>query len=104
METLQKYINEWLNYHDNERINQDAICNGRTPLGTLYSIETGLEWKNLNQVNLTDTRKFGHCQIRSQLVHIMLCRRFIRIYLYSSGGCSEPHTAAFNNSISILSQ
>ena len=37
METLQKDLDEWLNYYNNERAHQGKVCNGRAPLEALLS-------------------------------------------------------------------
>lgn len=50
METLQKDLDDWLNYYNNERTHQGKICNGRTPLETLLSGKLIWDGKNLNQI------------------------------------------------------
>ncbi len=50
METLQKDLDDWLNYYNNERTHQGKICNGRTPLETLLSGKLIWNGKNLNQI------------------------------------------------------
>ena len=35
MESLQKDLDEWLKYYNNERTHQGKICCGKTPLDTL---------------------------------------------------------------------
>jgi Integrase core domain len=37
MESLQKDLDEWLIYYNNERTHQGKMCNGRTPMDTLLS-------------------------------------------------------------------
>jgi len=50
METLQKDLDEWLNYYNNEKTHQDQVSNGRTPLETLLSEKLVWNRKNLNQI------------------------------------------------------
>lgn len=50
METLQKDLDEWLNYYNNERTHQGKVCNGRTPMETLLSGKLIWDGKNLNQI------------------------------------------------------
>jgi len=50
METLQKDLDDWLNYYNNKRTHQGKICNGRTPLETLLSGKLIWDGKNLNQI------------------------------------------------------
>jgi transposase InsO family protein len=35
IETLQKDLDEWLDYYNNERTHQGKVCCGRTPIKTL---------------------------------------------------------------------
>ena len=35
LEELQKDLDEWMNYYNNERTHQGKVCCGRTPLDTL---------------------------------------------------------------------
>jgi transposase InsO family protein len=35
LEELQKDLDEWIEYYNNERIHQGKMCNGRTPMETL---------------------------------------------------------------------
>jgi len=35
MESLQKDLDEWLDYYNNERTHQGKMCCGRTPIETL---------------------------------------------------------------------
>jgi transposase InsO family protein len=37
LDTLQKDLDEWLVYYNNERTHQGKMCNGRTPMETLLS-------------------------------------------------------------------
>jgi transposase InsO family protein len=50
METLQKDLDDWLNYYNNERTHQGKICNGKTPMETLLSGKLIWDGKNLNQI------------------------------------------------------
>jgi hypothetical protein len=50
VETLQKDLDEWLNYYNNERTHQGRVCNGRTPMETLLSGKLIWDGKNLNQI------------------------------------------------------
>jgi transposase InsO family protein len=50
IETLQKDLDEWLNYYNNERTHQGKVCNGRTPMETLLSGKLIWDGKNLNQI------------------------------------------------------
>jgi putative transposase len=50
LETLQKDLNEWLVYYNNERIHQGKMCNGRTPMDTLLCGKLIWDGKNLNQI------------------------------------------------------
>lgn len=50
METLQKDLDDWLNYYNNERTHQGKVCNGRTPMETLLSGKLIWDGKNLNQI------------------------------------------------------
>ncbi|CAH1387269.1 Integrase core domain-containing protein [Candidatus Nitrotoga sp. M5] len=50
VETLQKDLDEWLNYYSNERIHQGKVCDGRTPVETLLSGKQVWSGKNLNQI------------------------------------------------------
>lgn len=42
LEELQKVLDEWLNYYNNNRTHQRKICCGRTPVETLLDGETDL--------------------------------------------------------------
>ena len=35
LESLQKNLDSWIDYYNNERIHPDKICNGKTPMETL---------------------------------------------------------------------
>ena len=50
MESLQKDLDEWLNYYNNEKTHQGKVCNGRTPLETLLCGKPVWSGKNLNQI------------------------------------------------------
>jgi transposase InsO family protein len=50
METLQKDLDDWLDYYNNERTHQGKVCNGRTPMETLLSGKLIWDGKNLNQI------------------------------------------------------
>ena len=50
IETLQKDLDDWLNYYNNERTHQGKVCNGRTPMETLLSGKLIWDGKNLNQI------------------------------------------------------
>ncbi|MEO6421742.1 MAG: integrase core domain-containing protein, partial [Candidatus Nitrotoga sp.] len=50
VETLQKDLDDWLNYYNNERTHQGKVCHGRTPLETLLSGKPVWNGKNLNQI------------------------------------------------------
>jgi hypothetical protein len=50
METLQNDLDEWLNYYNNEKTHQGKVCNGRTPLETLFSGKPVWNGKNLNPI------------------------------------------------------
>jgi transposase InsO family protein len=50
MESLQKDLDEWLIYYNNERTHQGKMCNGRTPMDTLLSGKLIWDEKNLNQI------------------------------------------------------
>jgi len=47
---LQKDLDEWLVYYNNERTHQGKMCNGRTPMETLLSGKLIWDEKNLNQI------------------------------------------------------
>jgi transposase InsO family protein len=50
LETLQKDLDEWLSFYNNERTHQGKVCNGRTPMETLLSGKLIWDGKNLNQI------------------------------------------------------
>jgi transposase InsO family protein len=50
LDTLQKDLDEWLVYYNNERTHQGKMCNGRTPMETLLSGKLIWDEKNLNQI------------------------------------------------------
>ncbi len=50
LETLQKDLEEWLVYYNNERTHQGKMCNGRTPMETLLSGKLIWDGKNLNPI------------------------------------------------------
>ena len=49
MEELQKDLDEWLAYYNNERTHQGKMCCGRTPLATLIDGKRVWAEKNLAQ-------------------------------------------------------
>ena len=50
LEELQKDLDEWINYYNNERTHQGKICNGRTPMETLLDGKSVWVEKNLAQI------------------------------------------------------
>lgn len=40
LESLQKDLDSWIDYYNNERTHQGKICNGKTPMETLLSGKT----------------------------------------------------------------
>jgi transposase InsO family protein len=48
--SLQKDLDEWLVYYNNERTHQGKVCNGRTPMETLLSGKQIWASKNLSQI------------------------------------------------------
>ncbi len=50
IDSLQKDLDDWLDYYNNERTHQGKICNGRTPMETLLSGKLIWDGKNLNQI------------------------------------------------------
>lgn len=50
MEDLQKDLDEWINYYNNERTHQGKMCNGRTPMDTLIDGKSIWVQKNLTQI------------------------------------------------------
>ena len=47
---LQKDLDEWLVYYNNDRTHQGKMCNGRTPMDTLLDGKQVWEQKNLTQI------------------------------------------------------
>ncbi|WP_446810104.1 IS481 family transposase [Methylomonas sp. 2BW1-5-20] len=47
---LQKDLDEWLVYYNNDRTHQGKMCNGRTPMDTLLDGKRIWAQKNLNQI------------------------------------------------------
>ena len=50
VDTLQKDLDEWLNYYNNERTHQGKVCDGRTPVETLLSGKQVWSGKYLNPI------------------------------------------------------
>lgn len=50
LETLQKDLDEWMVYYNNDRTHQGKMCCGRTPLETLLDGKTIWAEKNLTQI------------------------------------------------------
>lgn len=50
MEELQKDLDEWMEYYNNERTHQGKMCCGRTPMETLLDGKTIWTEKNLAQI------------------------------------------------------
>jgi transposase InsO family protein len=50
LDTLQKDLDEWLVYYNNERTHQGKMCNGRTPMETLLSGKLIWDGNNLNPI------------------------------------------------------
>lgn len=50
LESLQKDLDAWLDYYNNERTHQGKICCGRTPMETLIDGKQVWESKSLNQI------------------------------------------------------
>ena len=50
LEELQKDLDEWLIYYNNERTHQGKMCNGRTPMDTLLDGMQFWVQKNLTQI------------------------------------------------------
>ena len=48
--TLQKDLDDWLSFYNNERTHQGKMCNGRTPMETLLSGKLIWDEKNLNPI------------------------------------------------------
>ena len=50
MEELQKDLDEWMDYYNNDRTHQGKVCCGRTPLETLLDGKKVWAEKNLAQI------------------------------------------------------
>lgn len=50
LEELQKDLDEWIDYYNNERTHQGKMCNGRTPMATLLDGKSIWVEKNLTQI------------------------------------------------------
>lgn len=50
LEKLQKDLDEWLDYYNNNRTHQGKVCCGRTPMQTLLDGKLIWEEKNLAQI------------------------------------------------------
>jgi transposase InsO family protein len=50
LEMLQKDLDEWLEYYNNDRTHQGKICCGRTPMETLLDGKQIWDQKNLTQI------------------------------------------------------
>lgn len=50
LDELQKDLDEWLVYYNNDRTHQGKMCNGRTPMDTLLDGKQIWTQKNLNQI------------------------------------------------------
>ena len=50
LEELQKDLDEWINYYNNERTHQGKMCNGRTPMETLLDGKSIWAEENLAQI------------------------------------------------------
>jgi transposase InsO family protein len=50
LEELQKDLDDWLNYYNNQRTHQGKMCCGRTPMDTLLDGKAIWLEKNLNQI------------------------------------------------------
>ncbi len=50
LDELQKDLDEWLEYYNNERTHQGKMCNGRTPMATLDDGKSIWAEKNLAQI------------------------------------------------------
>ena len=50
LEELQKDLDEWLSYYNNERTHQGKMCNGRTPVDTLIDGKRIWAEKNLTRI------------------------------------------------------
>ena len=54
LESLQKDLDEWLVYYNNERTHQGKMCCGRTPMETLLDGKRIWQEKYIAQLNLTN--------------------------------------------------
>lgn len=50
LEDLQKELDLWIHYYNNDRTHQGKICNGKTPMQTL--MEGKLRWKEKNLIRI----------------------------------------------------
>ena len=50
IEELQKDLDEWMRYYNNDRTHQGKVCNGKTPLATLLDGKSIWAEKNLTQI------------------------------------------------------
>jgi transposase InsO family protein len=50
IESLQKDLDDWLDYYNNQRTNQGKMCCGRTPMDTLLDGKAIWTQKNLSQI------------------------------------------------------
>ena len=50
LDGLQKDLDEWMEYYNNERTHQGKMCCGRTPMATLLEGKSIWEEKNLTQI------------------------------------------------------
>lgn len=50
LEELQKDLDEWLSFYNNERTHQGKMCNGRTPVETLIDGKRVWAEKNLTRI------------------------------------------------------
>ena len=50
IDELQKDLDEWIEYYNNERTHQGKVCCGRTPMATLLDGKTIWAEKNLAQI------------------------------------------------------
>jgi transposase InsO family protein len=50
LDELQKDLDEWLRYYNNDRTHQGKMCNGRTPMSTLLDGKLIWDQKNLTQI------------------------------------------------------
>ena len=50
IDELQKDLDEWITYYNNERTHQGKMCCGRTPMETLLDGKTVWAEKNLAQI------------------------------------------------------